>query len=294
MAARHPDEVYLELLDHVLDCGATKSDRTGVGTLSVFGRMFHLDTLHTFPLLTTKFVSLKNIATELKWFLKGDTNIRYLVDNGCNIWNDDAYRRYCRVWNYDLDEPLSKEDYIEKIKTDDEFAKVWGDLGPIYGHQWRNWNGIDQIKQVLETIKTDPDSRRMIVNSWNVSDVPTMGLPPCHYSFQINHERGRLDLMWAQRSVDMFLGLPYNIASYALLLRLIAFETNMLPGYIMGAFGDVHLYNNHLEQAKEQISRKPYDLPTFFLRNVYLLGGDFDIELVGYKSHPTIKAPLSN
>jgi len=289
----HPDKIYLELLDHVLNYGATKPDRTGIGTLSVFGRTFHLDTLHTFPLLTTKFVSLKNVATELKWFLKGDTNIRYLLDNDCNIWNDDAYNRYCRVWNYDLDKPLSKEDYIKKVKTDDEFAKIWGDLGPIYGHQWRNWNGTDQLAKLMDTLKEDPNSRRMIVNSWNVDDLGVMGLPPCHFSFQIYHERGRVDLMWNQRSADLFLGLPYNIASYALLLRLIAHETNMLPGYIIGALGDVHLYQNHLGAAYKQLQLHAYEAPKLKIISSDILNGEFEYELLGYEHNPSIKAKLN-
>src|SRR6056300_572396 len=186
------DIQYQGLLKDIMTNGVKKSDRTGTGTISVFGRQIRHNMSEGFPLLTTKKMAVKTMMTELKWFLKGDTNIRYLLDNDCNIWNDDAYNRYCRVWNYDLDKPLSKEDYIKKVKTDDEFAKIWGDLGPIYGHQWRNWNGTDQLAKLMDTLKEDPNSRRMIVNSCNVDDLGVMGLPPCHFSFQIYHERGRV------------------------------------------------------------------------------------------------------
>ena len=262
------DERYQELLQTILDYGKLKKDRTGTGTKSIFGYTIRWDMSQGFPLLTTKRMPMKTIATELKWFLKGDTNIKYLVDNNCNIWNGDAYKRYADIeCNPPHDHSLSQKEFVDKIKTDDEFAKVWGELGPIYGKQWRDWDetGEDQIINLINDLKTNPDSRRLIVNAWNVGELDQMALPPCHYGFQIYtkelsfHERWALysdkpydgnglgmintldfmddeeiptrsiSLMWNQRSVDTFLGLPFNIASYALLLKLIAHEVNMVP-----------------------------------------------------------------
>ena len=262
------DKQYLKLLKDILDNGTNKSDRTGTGTLSVFGRCIRHDMEEGFPLLTTKKMSIKSIMTELKWFLKGDTNIKYLVDNGCNIWSGD---------------------YSKSGRTDNE-------LGPIYGKQWRDWNGIDQIKSLIEQIKTNPDSRRLIVSAWNVGELDEMTLPPCHDSFQCYVSNGKLSLLWRQRSVDTFLGLPYNIASYGMLLLLLCQETGYGPGELIGNLGDTHLYSNHIEQAKLQLtrSRELYDLPTVKLSNVDILNGEFDYELINYKSHPKIKAPLSN
>ena len=294
---------YLKLLKDILDNGVNKDDRTGTGTRSVFGRQIRHNMQNGFPLLTTKRMPIKTIVTELKWFLKGDTNIKYLVDNNCNIWNGDAYKKYqLMIFNaVDID-MLSQPEFIEKIKTDDAFAKKWGDLGPIYGKQWRRWveedtyadgvsymmyNGIDQIKNLLEQLKTDPDSRRLMVNAWNVGELDQMTLPPCHYGFQIyTRELSRIErleyyakhwftiddivpldtpyedmdennvptraisLMWNQRSVDTFLGLPFNIASYGLLLELIAKEVNMVPDELIGNLGDVHVYSNHIKQVK--------------------------------------------
>jgi thymidylate synthase len=404
------DARYQALLQDILDNGVKKEDRTGTGTISVFGRQIRHKMSDGFPLLTTKKMAFKTIVTELLWFLRGDTNIKYLVDNGCHIWDGDAYKNYLfnSEWlpiantnrgfigtKADSDEIMTQELFINKIKTDDEFAEKWGDLGKIYGFQWRKWgkknvvnydlenvkssdkvkvmdlirggsdyskydvkvtyqnNSIDQIQNLINELKTNPDSRRLMVNAWNVADVNngSMVLPPCHYGFQVytrelsleerlciadkfnplirenlysymfnnpiyigdiqqtddnmRHEilndlyipKRAISLMWNQRSVDTFLGLPFNIASYGLLLEILAKEVNMIPDELIGNLGDVHLYNNHIEQAKEQIGRTSYELPTL---NIY---GDVDdithyeindFAIGDYQSHPTIKAPLSN
>jgi len=356
---------YLKLLKDVLDNGKEKEDRTGTGTISVFGRQIRHKMSEGFPLLTTKKMYWKGIVTELLWFLRGDTNIKYLVDNDCHIWDGDAYKRY-KIWADDLSKthkylPYTKEQFIDKIKTDDEFAKKWGELGPIYGKQWRSWNNyfwehsgnepygeggnhlmnppIDQISNLIEQLKTNPDSRRLMVNAWNVGELDQMTLPPCHYGFQVytrelsleeryvlyfeklDHTMVPLDikvpnihqyftelniptraisLMWNQRSADTFLGLPFNIASYGLLLEIIAKEVNMVPDELIGNLGDVHLYKNHIEQAKEQLTREPKRLPTleiiereeqnFSMDEMYIDNFQFP----NYQSHPTIKAPLNN
>ena len=296
------DEDYKGLLGSCLYNGIEKQDRTGTGTLSVFGRQIRHNMEDGFPLLTTKSMAIKTLVTELKWFLKGDTNIKYLVDNGCNIWNGDAYKNYKNnfeptPWQFT---PYTMDEFIEQIKTDDEFANKWGELGPIYGAQWRSWGKessykeIDQIQNLINQLKTNPDSRRLMVSAWNVSELNLMTLPPCHYGFQCYVADGKLSLMWNQRSVDTFLGLPFNIASYGLLLLLLCEETGYKPGELIGNLGDVHLYSNHFEQAKEQITRDPYDLPTIKLFNVDILNGEFDYEISDYKCHPAIKAPLSN
>jgi thymidylate synthase len=305
------EEQYRGLLGSLLHNSTPKDDRTGTGTLSIFGRQIRHDMKQGFPLLTTKKIAVKTMMTELKWFLRGDTNIKYLVDNGCNIWNVYAYKRF----TYYTDESTSMERFIELIKTDDEFAEKWGELGPIYGKQWRRWKGdtwvegntdgtegfylqsetIDQIQNLINDLKTNPDSRRLMVSAWNVGDLPTMTLPPCHYGFQCYVRDGKyLSLMWNQRSVDTFLGLPFNIASYAALLCLIAEEVDMIPDQLIGNLGDVHLYSNHVDQAMEQISREIYDLPTVSFKNVNMLDGEFDYEVHNYKHHPRISAPLSN
>jgi len=345
------DKQYQELLQDILDNGVEKKDRTGTGTLSVFGRQIRHKMSEGYPLLTTKKMYFKGIVIELLWFLRGDTNIKYLIDNDCHIWDGDVYKKYKKEWSkyvpgdgsfkeseYNTSKPheaipYTKEEFINKIKTDGEFAKKWGDLGPVYGKQWRDWggpkwvqpnpnkgylakhfkkeNGIDQIQNSINLLKTDPDSRRNIVSAWNPSDLDQMTLPPCHYGFQVytrelsdgerlwicsqrhhirfgtndgptwynpdNPDRDKLKwmtedqrqlcdskniptraitLMWNQRSVDTFLGLPFNIASYGLLLEIIAKEVNMVPDELIGNLGDVHLYKNHIEQAKEQIGRK--------------------------------------
>ena len=317
------DKQYQKLLLNILENGVEKTDRTGTGTLSVFGEQIVHNMNEGFPLLTTKKMAIKTLMTELKWFLKGDTNIRYLVDNNCHIWDGDAYKNYTSFMDN-----LTQKEFIEKIKTDDNFAKEWGELGPIYGKQWRDWNGLDQIKRLIETLRTNPDSRRLMVSAWNVGEIDDVVLPPCHYGFQVYTRMLNLDeridylnkttltksrdwyheqlnqigvpertisLSWNQRSVDTFLGLPFNIASYGMLLSLIADEVNMIPGGLIGNLGDTHLYLNHLEQAQEQVSREPFEhLPKLKLNNVELLDGEFDYEILHYHSHPTIKAPLSN
>jgi thymidylate synthase len=370
------DKQYQDLLQDILDNGVVKQDRTGTGTVSVFGRQIRHKMSEGFPLLTTKKMPWKSIVTELLWFLRGDTNIKYLVDNGCNIWNGDAYKNYqILMIGNEPDKILSISDFIDKVKTDDNFAKKWGDLGPIYGKQWRQWgtgetvtvghNGlhtlvgekvIDQIQNLINDLKTNPDSRRLMVNAWNVGELDQMVLPPCHYGFQVYTrelsagERWDLlkfaagedwynsyvedllafggglseemelfkiperaiSLMWNQRSVDTFLGLPFNIASYGLLLEIIAQEVNMVPEELVGNLGDVHLYSNHIDQAKEQISRESFELPSIsyldeyhYLKDPELVGNisfgekidqfrpDF-FKIENYKSHETIKAPLSN
>jgi len=360
------DKQYQALLQDILDNGVRKGDRTGTGTISVFGRQIRHKMSEGFPLLTTKKMAWKTMVTELLWFLRGDTNIKYLVDNGCHIWDGDAYKNYKKnssgrkyvgskcslcnnISNHDTDYPsehdincihcgkndkwghiyenvpsLSKEEFIERIKTDSEFAAKWGELGPIYGKQWRNWERIynceinppedpsdgdcawasyDQISKLIYDLKANPDSRRLMVSAWNVGEIDSMVLPPCHYGFQVytrelsisertnllpgnddyekiviqfcenpgdewlenyvnnilnteNIPTRAISLMWNQRSVDTFLGLPFNIASYALLLQMLGHITNMVPDELIGNLGDTHLYSNHLEQAKEQIGRE--------------------------------------
>jgi thymidylate synthase len=340
------DKKYQQLLSDIIEFGVEKEDRTGTGTISEFGHQIRHKMSEGFPLLTTKKMHWKSIVTELLWFLRGDTNIKFLLDYDCHIWDGDAYKNYASKTSLDVDGQLTKEEFIKKIKTDSNFATMWGNLGPIYGKQWRSWktnktvvvghNGnhnefgtvvIDQIQNVIDELKTNPDSRRLLVNAWNVGDLDQMVLPPCHYGFQLYTRKTTRDekivhpgkyraisLMWNQRSVDTFLGLPFNIASYGLLLEIIAKEVNMIPDELIGNLGDVHLYKNHIEQAKEQISRTPYNLPTIEIteRNWYqhqlvkerLGEKTLDeklksyrpdcFELIGYESHPKIKAPLSN
>jgi thymidylate synthase len=398
------DARYQALLEDILHWGVEKTDRTGTGTISVFGRQIRHKMSEGFPLLTTKKMAWKTMVTELLWFLRGDTNIKFLLDYDCHIWDGDAYKNYLHKVIRDKDivkylksysrdtegvptiELYSKDEFIERIKNDDEFAKQWGELGPIYGKQWRSWNGkpeqitnykggeinpyfcdcqelfedghskvrkknkgVDQIANLINELKTNPDSRRLMVSAWNVGELDQMVLPPCHYGFQVYtrklgyNERcnlyikkyGEFDihpfsgkdvimdgliptraisLMWNQRSVDTFLGLPFNIASYGLLLEIIAKEVKMVPEDLIGNLGDVHLYSNHIEQAKEQILRTPYELPKVQIteRNWYMhesvkehLGEKtFSekilnyrpdcFELIDYQSHPKIKAPLSN
>ena len=292
------DEQYRGLLAEVLYNGVDKKDRTGTGTLSRFGMQIRHNMSDGFPILTTKKVAFKTMVTELKWFLRGDTNIKYLVDNGCNIWNGDAYRNFLKN-SVPHDHQETMDEFIDKIKKDTlhtnyEFAKKWGELGPIYGKQWRDVNGIDQLENLITGIISNPHSRRHIVSAWNVSDLDQMTLPPCHYSFQCYVNDGKLSLMWNQRSADLFLGVPFNISSYGLLLHLLCKETRLEPGHLIGSFGDIHLYKNHIEQAKEQISRDSFDLPKLKVSCYDIYRGDFDAELVNYESHPAIKAPLSN
>jgi thymidylate synthase len=335
------DKAYQALLQDIIDNGVEKTDRTGTGTISVFGRQIRHKMSEGYPLLTTKRMAFKTMVTELLWFLREDTNIKYLVDNNCHIWDGDAYKNYVSKQT-DMFIPIwTQEEFINKIKTDDEFAKKWGELGPIYGVQWRSWEGLnsntDQIANLINDLKTNPDSRRLMVNAWNVGEMDQMVLPPCHYGFQVYTrelsiiERGEIyrkkhpektiedfppgkmdvwqirdifnedkipkkaiSLMWNQRSVDTFLGLPFNIASYGLLLEMIAKEVHMAPDELIGNLGDVHLYKNHIEQAKEQITRKPMTLPTIEISELDLLKGSVEVELKNYLHHPAIKAPLSN
>src|SRR6056300_2081802 len=261
---------YLDLLRDILENGVEKSDRTGTGTISVFGRQIRHKMSEGYPLLTTKKMAFKTMVTELLWFLRGDTNIKYLVDNGCNIWNGDAYKNYLNETQREAS--YTQEQFINYIKTDDDWAKVWGELGPIYGKQWRNWrnqkfdvargNGylleVDQIAKVIVDLKKNPDSRRLMVSAWNVGELDEMTLPPCHYGFQCYVQDGKLSLMWSQRSVDSFLGLPFNIASYGTLLLLLCEVTNLKPGELIGNLGDTHLYKNHIEQAEEQRLRSSF------------------------------------
>ena len=353
------DKSYTDLLQDILDNGVTKSDRTGTGTISVFGRQIRHSMKDGFPLLTTKKIPFRLVMVELLWFLRGDTNIKYLIDNDCHIWDGDAYRNYLNTYkgNFEMD----MEEFIEAIKTNPEFADVYGELGPVYGHQWRGWGeiehdfyGIDQIANLIHDLKTNPDSRRLMVNAWNVGELDQMTLPPCHYGFQVytrelspieiveqakkdrlwlakipegmtlsevqkNFKTRSISLMWNQRSCDTFLGIPFNIASYGLLLEIIAKAVNMVPDELIGNLGDVHLYSNHIEQAKEQIGREPYPLPTLNINTewwpregeegplnaISIFEGfkdenfcrcllEEDIQLCDYQSHSTIKAPLSN
>ena len=361
------DARYQALLEDILYWGIEKKDRTGTGTISVFGRQIRHKMSEGFPLLTTKKMAWKTMVTELLWFLRGDTNIKFLVDNGCHIWDGDAYKNYCK-W-YDSQDDVEKvyegavlptqEEFINRIKTDDKFAKKWGELGPIYGKQWRDWNGkdevkltnekdengylkfeknhingIDQIENLISELKTNPDSRRLMVSAWNVGELDQMVLPPCHYGFQVytrelsleeriefrkkhtkdgtvdydnrNHNyldhfnvpKRAISLMFNMRSTDIGLGLGFNLASYGLLLMMIAKQVNMVADELIYNGGDVHLYLNHIEPIKEQLTRKPYELPIVKLSDrvvkdisEYTLD---DFKLEGYQSHPTIKLPLSN
>ena len=363
------DKNYQNLLQDILQNGVKKDDRTGTGVLSVFGRQFRHKMEEGFPLLTTKKMAWKTMVVELLWFLRGDTNIKFLLDYDCHIWDGDAYKNYSKnvqSWQPHLDNKM----FIDRIKNNLDFAKKWGELGPIYGKQWRDWNGFeiiggeqikgynkgqDQIQNLINELKTNPDSRRLMVSAWNVGELDQMVLPPCHYGFQVytrelkvwerlnlasktydtfdpfdfgtpddvGHSeidklypvpKRAISLMWNQRSVDTFLGLPFNIASYGLLLEIISREVNMVPDELIGNLGDVHLYSNHIEQAKEQISRTPFKLPSVkiternwfqhelvkehlgektFIEKIMSYRPDC-FELVGYESHGKIKAPLSN
>lgn len=371
------EEQYLDLLEDILENGSKKTDRTGTGTLSVFGRQIRHKMSYGFPLLTTKKMAWKAMVTELIWFLKGDTNIRYLVENGCNIWNGDAYKKYSIISGMSTQvESLSKEEFVNKIKNDLDFARKWGELGPVYGKQWRDWtsyhksfdkgpdryirdfNGIDQIAQAIHKLRTNPDDRGIIVSAWNVADLDNMVLRPCHNFFQFyttelslkdrlkilyeklskgteleiednlpkfnfgfdplkytTHEdcdknnipKRTISLMWNQRSVDTPLGLPFNIASYALLLEIFGKILNMVPDELIGNLGDTHIYLNQVEGVKDQITRQPMDFPKL----VHLKTDAFydslskdltlfshlekdNFILKGYKSHPKIEYPLSN
>lgn len=296
----HGEYQYLNLLKDILENGEDKSDRTGTGTRSVFGRQIRFDLAEGFPLLTTKKVFLKGIVHELLWILRGESNIQSLAKEGVNIWNDWPYKFYSEQSK----NPLTQQEFIEAIKEDDRFAKKWGELGPVYGVQWRRWKApdgreIDQIKQLVEDIKTTPDSRRLVVSAWNAADISEMaksGLPPCHALFQFYVVKDRLSCQLYQRSADMFLGVPFNIASYSLLTLMIAQVTGLKPGEFIHTFGDAHIYKNHFDQVKEQLGREPRPFP-FMKINPEVKDIDSfkfeDFTLENYNPHPPIKAPVA-
>ncbi|HPJ00086.1 MAG TPA: thymidylate synthase [Enterococcus sp.] len=313
------EQVYLDLGKKILEEGNQKGDRTGTGTKSIFGHQMRFDLQQGFPLLTTKRVPFGLIKSELLWFLKGDTNIRYLLQHNNHIWDEWAFERYVKSSDYQgpdmtdfgrrclidekFNEVYQKElaAFCQKIVDDEAFAKQHGDLGKVYGHQWRHWetvNGgfIDQIQDLISMIKTNPNSRRLIVSAWNPEDVPTMALPPCHTMFQFYVNDGKLSCQLYQRSADVFLGIPFNIASYALLTHLIAHETDLAVGEFIHTLGDAHLYNNHFDQMNEQLTRDVRPAPKLILNEDKQSIFDFemaDITLEGYNPHPTIKAPIA-
>lgn len=313
------EQAYLELCKHILDNGYKRDDRTNTGTYSVFGYQMRFDLKEGFPLLTTKRVPFKLIVSELLWFIKGDTNIRYLLQHNNNIWNEWAFERWIQSKDYqgpDMEnfgirsqkDPEFKALYDEqmnlfkeKILHDEAFAEKYGDLGSVYGKQWRNWkttqnDTIDQLKDVIDQIKQNPNSRRHIVSAWNPEDVPNMALPPCHTLFQFYVADGKLSCQLYQRSGDVFLGVPFNIASYALLTYLIAHECNLEVGEFVHTLGDAHIYSNHVEQVKTQLEREPKPFPTLKINETKSSIFDFDvedIEIIGYDPHPTIKAPIA-
>lgn len=295
---------YLDLLDKIMRDGVVKGDRTGTGTRSIFGFQMRFDLEDGFPLLTTKRVFLKGVIRELLWFLAGDTNIKYLVDNGVHIWDNDAYRYYNELCVRHGVLPVTEQAFLAAAQAGTLSpieGYTFGDLNHVYGYQWRSWprpdgGGIDQIRQVIDTIKRNPDSRRMIVSAWNVAEVDDMALPPCHVLFQFYVAEGRLSCQLYQRSADTFLGVPFNIASYALLTMMIARECGLRAGEFVHTLGDAHLYLNHLEQAREQLSRTPRALPRMRLNPDVKSVFDFrydDFTLEGYDPWPAIKAPMS-
>ena len=297
---------YLDLVRHIRDHGTIKEDRTGTGTVSIFGYQMRFNLADGFPLVTTKRVHLKSILHELLWFIKGDTNIKYLVQNGVGIWNDWPYQNWLRETGqaqnlkmYSSEWRLVMKEFIERIKSDDTFARQYGDLGPVYGKQWRNFGGVDQLTNLVNDIKTNPDSRRLIVSAWNPQDIPVMiksGLRPCHSLFQFYVVEGRLSCQLYQRSADVFLGVPFNIASYAILTIMIAQVTGLRPGDFIHTFGDAHLYLNHLEQVDEQLSRAEFDLPELKVNPSVTSLFDFvfeDFELQNYMSHEPISASVA-
>lgn len=355
------DRQYTDLLIDILDHGTIKGDRTGTGNISIFGRTIRHKMSDGFPLITTKKVYFKGVAVELLWFLKGGTNIKYMVDNGCNIWVGDAYKQFERNCIPGTGKKMSKAEFIEMIKNDPDFAKVWGELGPVYGKQWRNWEvfnrdiqsesedgkhisgefcnaePIDQIKDIIYKLKNNPEDRRMIVSAWNVPEIPQMTLPPCHYSFQVyarpldgiervsllsamdkaymvdnlltemgmleycdsrNVPKYELSLMFNIRSNDVPLGLPFNLASYGLLLEILAKHVNMVPGELIASIGDAHIYLNQVPMIQEQLIRNSFPLPKLEISDKVVEDiGDYEIDdftIVDYKSHDSIKIPLSN
>lgn len=321
MVGNDADKVYLNLAKDILENGVFKGDRTGTGTYSVFGRQMRFDLSKGFPLLTTKRIPFRLIASELLWFIKGDTNIRYLLEHNNHIWDEWPFKNYVESDEYDGPDMTnfahrSQEDdefaevykvemdkFVQRILEDDEFAEKWGSIGEsgAYGANWRGFVGangkkIDQLKNVIEQIKNTPNSRRLLVNAWNPSEIENALLPPCHYGFQFYVAEGKLSMMFQMRSTDTMLGLPFNIASYALLTHMVARECGLEVGELVYTGGDVHLYANHIEQIKEQISREPKELPTLWLNPEKESVFDFemeDIKVEGYDPHPAIKAPVA-
>lgn len=289
---------YIDLLQHIIQNGEKREDRTGTGTIGVFGYQMRFNLEEGFPLVTTKKVHLKSIIHELLWFLKGETNIQYLCENGVRIWDDWPYAKYVKSAAFNGE---SMKEFAHKIAVDPDFAAQWGDLGPVYGSQWRSWpdgNGgtIDQIVNLIHQIKNNPSSRRLIVSAWNVADIEQMTLPPCHTIFQFYVQSGRLSCQLYQRSADTFLGVPFNIASYALLTLMVAQVCGLKPGDFVHTFGDAHIYLNHMEQVQLQCSREPYPLPKMMINPEVKDIFDFkyeDFQLVDYQSHPAIKGEVA-
>lgn len=288
---------YHELMDRVLREGIDKSDRTGTGTRSVFGHQMRFDLAEGFPMVTTKKLHLKSILHELIWFISGDTNIRYLCQNGVRIWDDWPFATYAKSTDYD---GIDMKEFAARIAADADFAAKWGDLGPVYGYQWRFWPGpngpVDQLRDVLEGIRRNPDGRRHIVSAWNPGYIDQMALPPCHAFFQFYVADGKLSCQLYQRSADIFLGVPFNIASYALLIHMMAQDLGLGVGDFVHTLGDAHIYSNHMDQVQLQLSREPRALPTLKLNPSVKSLFDFryeDVELVGYDPHPHIPAPVA-
>ena len=312
------DKAYHDLCKRVLEEGENKDDRTGTGTISIFGHQMRFDLSEGFPLLTTKKVSFKLIATELLWFIKGDTNIRYLLQYKNNIWNEWAFKKWVESNDYDgpdmtdfgrrslVDDEFNEQYkaqlaiFKDKILNDDEFMIKYGDLGNVYGKQWRDWkdqdgNRFDQLKTLIENIKQNPNSRRHIISAWNPTEIDTMALPPCHTLFQFYVKDGKLSCQLYQRSADIFLGVPFNIASYSLLTHLIAKECGLEVGEFVHTFGDAHIYKNHIDAINEQLSRDSYDAHKLNINtDKSLFDIEYeDLEIDGYESHPSIKAPIA-
>jgi len=292
---------YLDVLRDIRENGVKKGDRTGTGTLSLFGKQMRFDLSEGFPVVTTKKLFLKGVIVELIWFLRGETNIRYLLAHGVHIWDEWPYKAYCESRKKDSSLcELSLKEFADLVRDDDEFSKKWGDLGPVYGSQWRHWKvpggEIDQLRDVIEQIKKNPNSRRLIVTAWNPAEVDNMKLPPCHCLFQFYVANGKLSCHLYQRSCDMFLGVPFNIASYAFLTMMIAEVTGLAPGEFVHTLADAHIYMNHLEQVDLQLSREPRPLPKLVIARKVESIFDYrpeDFSLSGYDPHPPIKGEVS-